>query len=68
MEQGEGFLKGKIKCQYLAESATKVLLPVVIWWTFRNKNPVGPTGQRGDKGQVSETRARSILLEVVFYK
>ena len=37
-----------------------MLLPVIIWRTLRNKNPVGPTGERGDKGQVSETRARSV--------
>lgn len=64
MKQGEEFyfLRAKKKCQYLAEPATKVLLPVIIWWTFRNKNPVGATGERGDKGEVSEMRTRGIML------
>lgn len=52
--------KGKIKGRYLAEPATKMLLPGIIRRTLRNKNPVGPTGERGDKGQVPEMRARSI--------
>lgn len=56
---GEGFFKGKIKCQYLAEPATKMFLPVIIWRTFRNKHPVSPTGEGGDKGQVSKMRGRS---------
>lgn len=54
------FPKGKIKHRYLTEPPTKVFLPIIIWWTFRNKNPIGPTGQRGDKGQISEVRARSM--------
>lgn len=62
------FLKGKEKCQYLAEPATKVVLPVIIWRTFRNKNPVGATGERSDKGQVSKMRARSITLGARFYR
>lgn len=61
-ETGEWFFKGKIKCQYLTEPATKMFLPVVIRWTLRNKNPVSPTGERGDKGQVSEMRGRSVTL------
>lgn len=56
---GEGFFKGKIKYQYLAEPATKMFLPVIIWRTFRNKHPVSPTGEGGDKGQVSKMRGRS---------
>jgi hypothetical protein len=55
-----GSAQGKIKCQYLTEPATKVFFPVIVWRTLRNKNPVGPTGQRGDKGQVSRMRARSM--------
>lgn len=57
---GRGVSKGEIRRRYLAEPATQVLLPVIIWRTLRNKHPVSPTGQRGDKGQVSETRARSV--------
>ena len=38
-----------------------MLLPVVIWWTLGNKDPVGPTGEGSDKGQVSEMRARSVM-------
>lgn len=70
MEQGEGFFifKDKKKCQYLAEPATKVVLPVIIWWTFGNKNPVRTTGERGDKGQVSKVKARSITLGVILHK
>jgi hypothetical protein len=58
------FLKDEIKHQYLTEPATKVFLPVIIWWTFWNKNPVGPTGERGDKGQVSEMKPRSADWEL----
>lgn len=58
--RARGFSKGKTKCQYLAEPATKVFLPVVIWWTLGNKDPVGPTGEGSDKGQVSEMRASSV--------
>lgn len=53
-------LQSKVK--YLTEPATKVFLPVIIWWTFRNKHPVGTTGQRGDKGQVSKITVRSMAL------
>lgn len=67
-ETGEWFFKGKIKCQYLAEPATKMFLPVVIRWTLRNKNPVSPTGERGDKGQVSEMRGRSVTLGATLHR
>lgn len=68
VDQGEGFFKSKEKGQYLGEPATKVVLPVIIWWTFRNKNPVGTTGERSDKGQVSKMRARSIPLGATIHK
>lgn len=54
-----GLFKAKVKCQYLTETATKVFFPVIIWRTLGNENPVGPTRQRGDKGQVSRMRAKS---------
>ena len=62
--RARGFSKGKTKCQYLTEPATKVFLPVVIWWTLGNKDPVGPTGEGSDKGQVSEMRASSVRAEL----
>ena len=69
-ETGRGtfFLSAKKKCQYLTEPATKVFLPVIIWWTFRNKDPVGTTGERGNKGQVSEMRTRSITLVATLHQ
>lgn len=62
------FFRSKIKCQYLRKPATKVFLPVIIRWTFRNKNPVSPTGERGDKGQVSDMRGRSMTLGTILHK
>lgn len=53
-------MKEQDKCQYLAEPTTKVFLPVVIWWTLGNEDPVGPTGEGSDKGQVPEMRAGSV--------
>lgn len=52
-------LKDKRKRLYLTEPPAKVLLPVVVWRTLRNEDPVGPTGQRGDEGQIPGTRAGS---------
>lgn len=71
IETGRGILlfKSKIKkCQYLAQPATQVLLPVVIRWTFRNEHPVGTAGERGDKGEVSETRTRGITLGAALHR
>lgn len=45
-----------------------MLLPVVIRWTLRNKNPVSPTGERRDKGQVSEMRGRSVTLGAILHE
>lgn len=45
-----------------------MVLPIIIWWTFRNKNPVSTTGERSDKGQVSKMRARSITLGAALHK